>query len=329
MSESTTEDVARRRAAGTFVLCAAWLLALLVVSVVLLHLAPGEHAPVLRAAFQLVLTFAGFYWIAARRMRDLRPLSAVGLVRRPTMWREMGLGVALGWAVAVALVLPALLSGNLHTLLSFDGNHGFQSAESVVLELILAVLTPMIFQGLVFRSLVRSTNATLAVVSVALVSGALMLFTPGHDTGMALFAAVASLIFSVVALRTRAIWMAMGVLAGWGLALNVILGVGSFFWPTVSGLVTSYVTGPRWLTGSVFGPEASMWGLVILVGALVAALRLTRDYAWHYSHDPIVAAGYAMKVEPPQEHARMEEAMAQKAVPLVQIQPAVTTPPPV
>ena len=328
MIESTTDEAVERRAAGTFVLCAAWLLALLFVAIVLLHMAPGEHAPVLRAGLQLALTLAGFYWIAVRRVRDMRALSAVGFVQRPSMWRELGLGVALGWAVAIALVLPALLSRNLHTLVAFDGNHAAQSVESILLEVLLAVLTPAIFQGFAFRSLVRATSGTLAVLSVALVSGALVLYTPGHDAGMALFAAVASVIGSVTALRTRATWMATGVLAGWGLALNVVFGVGSFYWPATSGVVTSYVTGPRSLTGSVFGPEASLWGLLVAVVAMGAAVRLTREYAWHYNHDPIVAAGYAMDVAPPQEHTRMEEA-ARQVTPLVQIQSAGTPQPPV
>ncbi len=328
MSGSTTDETVKRKAAGTFVLCAAWLLALLFVAVVLLHLMPGEHTPVLRAAIQLVLTLAGFYWIAIRRVQDVRALSAVGLVQRPSKWREVGLGLALGWAIAVVLVLPAVFSRNLHTLLSFDGNHAAQTVDSVALELLVAMLTPVIFQGLAFRSLVRATNSTLATVAVALVSGALILFTPGHDAGMALFAAVASFMLSVTATRTRAIWMATGILVGWGLALNVVFGVGSFYWPTVSGVVTSYVTGPRWLTGSAFGPEASLWALLVAVAAIVAAVRLTRDYAWHYNHDPIVAAGYAMDVAPPPEHTRMEEA-ARQVTPLVQIQPAGAHQPPV
>ncbi len=310
-----TTRAAGTRAAGTFVLSAAWVVALLLVSIVLIHIAPGPHAPVAQASIRLVLSFAGLYWIALRRVPNLRPLSAIGFVRRPSQWRELGLGLALGWAIAAALVLPILLTRNLHTLLAFDAAHLAQTVESLLLQILLAIGIPLVFSGLVFHSLARATSPVIAAFSVALVSAALVLFSPGHDGGMASFAAIASLLFSAAALRTRALWLPIGLQAGWGIALAVFFGVGSFYWPAASGIVTSYVTGPRILTGSVWGPEASLWGTLVVLAGLVAVFRLTRNYAWHYTHDPIVPAGYPMDVAPPAEHTRLEA----QAAPLVQI----------
>ncbi len=314
------DEAEKKSAAGTFVFAVTWVVALLAVSAVLAHVAPGAHAPVLQAAVRLVLSFAGLYWIAWRRVRTVRPLSAVGFVRRPSQWEELGVGVAVGWGVAVTLVLPALLTGNLHTLLAFDGNHAGQTAEALLLEVLLAVGTATVVNGLIFRSLARATSGTIAVVAVALASGALVLFSPGHDVGEAVFACMASVLFTTAALRTRAIWVSIGLQAGWGIALNVVFGVGSFYWPAVSGVVTSYVTGARWLTGSFTGPETSVWALAVALAGLVCVWRVTRDYAWHYGHDPIVPGGYAMEVAPPKEHTRMEDEATRASAALVQIQ---------
>jgi hypothetical protein len=48
--------------------------------------------------------------------------------------------------------------------------------------------------------------------------------------------------------------------------------------------------------------------------------RITRDFAWNYTHRPIMPAGYAVTIAPPAAHAAMEEA-AVKAPALVQILP--------
>ena len=72
-----------------------------------------------------------------------------------------------------------------------------------------------------------------------------------------------------------------------------------------------------------------MVAVIVLVLAIVVLVRVTRDYAWHYTYQPIVGAAYAVEVAPPAEHMA-EERKAAVAVPLVQIQgaaaPAVQRP---
>lgn len=311
----------RTQAGWTVVLGGAWILALLVFSLVLLHVIAGPHAALVQAAALLVFAGVGFYWIAVRRVRDLRPLSAIGLVRRPSQGRELGLGSAVGWGVAIVLALPALLTRNLHTLLSFDLIHADQTLDSLLLLIVVAVTTQLVAYGLVFRSLVRATSPVRAVVIVALVTGLSQFLQPGRDATEGFFYAAASALFSLAALRTRAIWLGLGLQVGWGAVLTLLFGIGSFYWPPAGGLVTSYVTGMRWLTGSNDGPEASFWALAVVLLAAVAVWRVTRDYAWHYTFDPIDGAGIAMAVAPPVEHTRMEEEAARKSATLVQIQP--------
>lgn len=322
------EAALRYQSGWTFVVGGAWILALLVLSIVLLHVVTGPHAMLVQTCALLVLAVAGFYWIALRRVHDLRPLSAIGFVRRPGVGRELGLGLAVGWAIAIALVLPALLTRNLHTLLSVDGIHAGQTLYSLLLVLVMAVTTQVIASGLVFRSLVRATSPGRAVLSVALVTGISQFLQPGRDSVEALFCAVASTLFALAALRTRAIWLGVGLQAGWGVALTLIFGVGSFYWPPAGGLVTSYITGMRGLTGSNDGPEASWWALAVVGLAALALWRVTREYAWHYTFDPIEGAAYAVTVAAPAEHTRMEEQAARKEATLVQIQPGTPGPTP-
>lgn len=226
MTGRDKQTAVRYQACWTVVLSGAWILALLVFSIVLVHIVAGPHAALVQSFALLVLAGAGFYWIALRRVHDLRPLSAMGLVRRPSQGREFSLGLAVGWAVALVLVLPALLTRNLHTLLSFDLIHAGQTLYSLVLVVVIAVTTQLIASGLIFGSLVRASSAGRAVLIVALVSGVSQFLQPGRDSTEAFFYAVASTLFSLAALRTRAIWLGMGLQIGWGVVLTLIFGVG-------------------------------------------------------------------------------------------------------
>jgi hypothetical protein len=86
---------------------------------------------------------------------------------------------------------------------------------------------------------------------------------------------------------------------------------------TYSTLVYTSVTGRDWLTGGGYGPEAAPLTLLVLLAAMVVLYRISRDYAWNYTHAPIVPAGYAVVIAPPAAHTAMEAAAA--PAPLVQI----------
>jgi hypothetical protein len=80
--------------------------------------------------------------------------------------------------------------------------------------------------------------------------------------------------------------------------------------------------GHIWLTGGEYGPDGTNFmGFALLLG-LIVLVRATRDYAWDYAHDPIIAAGYPMDVPPPAAHAAMEQAQQASSPALVQILPS-------
>ena len=67
----------------------------------------------------------------------------------------------------------------------------------------------------------------------------------------------------------------------------------------LSSIIQSFAAGRRSITGGAFGPEAASFTLLVLLLALIPLVRLTRDFAWNYTHKPIVPAGYPMDIPPP------------------------------
>lgn len=315
------------RAAVTFLVCAIFFtLATLTVGLAAHGLAsalPGAGASTVAPLVSLVVLFAGFLVIARVRVPELRPLSAVGLVRRPSAGREFALGTAIGWATGIALVLPGLVLLRMRSSLAFDGFHLGSATASVLVLFFFVLSRQLVLCGLPYRSLSQATSPLFASVAFAGLAGLLTFYTASADAPEVLLAGMAQLVFGFAAARTRAIWLGTALQFAWGVTVTVLFGLPSFLWPPATGLVRSSMFGPRWLTGNIFGPEAALWAGLVVLAALAAVWRLTREYAWHYTFDPIVASGYAMDVPPPAEHTRMEQAGAPTA-PLVQIGGAAT-----
>lgn len=89
-------------------------------------------------------------------------------------------------------------------------------------------------------------------------------------------------------------------------------------------MVDTRAGGPVWLTGGAYGPFAAAISILLLLAAIPVLVRVTADYAWNYTHAPIIPAGYDVTVAPPAAHSAMEAAAASQPVnpaSLVQILP--------
>lgn len=317
-----SSGAAQRRAAFTFLLCAIYFSVTLALVGLLTHILdvvrPGGAGPLLGPLLNFVLLAAGLLAIARMRVPDLRPLSALGLVRRSSAGHEAALGAAVGWAVAVALVLPGVLLLRMQSSLLLDSFHLGAATASALALLLFVLARQLVLCGLPFRSLSQATSPMFATIAFAGMAALLTLYSTQGDVAEAVLAAMAQIVFCMAATRTRAIWLGGALQLVWGLCVTVLFGLSSFLWPPALGVVRTSMGGPRWLTGDGYGPEAALWGGLVVIAAAVAVWRVSREYAWHYTFDPITGAGYPMDVAPPAEHTRMEQAAVQTA-PLVQI----------
>lgn len=306
------------RHAGTFLLSAAWIVLCLLSAGELSRLAPPFLADFVRELLAAMLLAGGFYAMARSWVKDLRPLSSIGFVRRPGIGGEFARGAALGWGIAIALVLPALLTGNLSMQFAFDPATVGRTLLSVMVLALFALVVQLVLSGLPIRMLMKATSPGWTAAAVVFVV-TMLAITGAASQGRTLpIMALASSLFVAGFLRTRAIWFSLGLQLGWSLVLQLLFGASSPYTPGSFSGIQSVLDGPVWLTGGPFGPEASVIAVIVLIAALVVLFRLTRDYAWHYTWQPQEGAGYAMEVAPPAEHVKEEQRHA-AAAPLVQI----------
>jgi hypothetical protein len=279
---------------------------------------PAPWQDAVHEVIAAALLAGGFYAIARAYVHDLRPLSSIGFVLRPGIAVEFGRGAALGWGMAIALVMPAMLTGNLDITLHFTAIACARFVLSAIVLTAFALVIQLVLAGLPVRLLVRSTGPAWATSAVIFVVACLAISGQGGQGRGLIFMALAASLFVAGYLRTRAIWLPLGIQIGWTLSLQLIFGANSPYTPVTYGIVQSDTGGPAWLTGGPFGPEASAFGVVVLIAALIVLFRITKDYAWHYTWQPIEGAGAPVVVAPPEEHIREEKKHA-ATVPLVQI----------
>ncbi len=273
--------------------------------------------PLLERIFQIILLLTGFTalnWLAARN-GSIRLTNALAF--RPTAPQEWQKGLALGWALVVAAVLPMVLAGDLHP--QFDSTARAWGMACLVLltAFVGAFATEIAFRGFLFRRLIAATGPVVATLVLSVVyaftSTSALNGTP-FSFAVAFFGGV---LFSLAYLRTHALWLGAGLHFGWLASMGILFGLPVAGSAELATLVSTESSGRVWFTGGAYGPEGALFTAFVLLAGMGLLYVLTRDYAWAYTHPLIVAGGYPMDVPPPAAHVAMEAAAPPP--PLVQI----------
>ena len=201
-------------------------------------------------------------YVARRDAEELAARRIVGLPR----------GLALGALLICAIVAAIGLSGDLN--FSLGGWPALAGLPGVAV--LAGVYEELIARGVVLRNLENLFGSETAIVLSALLFGALHIGNP--NWGLLNIAAVAiegGVMLAAVYIATRSLWWTIGVHMAWNFTQTTIFGIADSGHEG-HGLLRAHVAGPAWLTGGVFGIEASIISVALCV--IVATLFLARAY---------------------------------------------------
>jgi len=217
----------------------------------------------------LIATVVG--WAAYRayvRIFERRTLSELSV---PGGGRELFAGVVLGLgAFALSIGILALV-GAYHVV-------GLGDPLPVVLALLSAIaagtIEEIVFRGVVFRLLEEWGGTWTALAISSLIFGAIHLVNP-HATILGAIGVVfeGGVMLAGAYVLTRRLWLPIGIHAGWNFAEGGIFGVPTSGAPS-TGVLRGETIGPEWLSGGVFGPEASI--VAVLVCVVLGTVLLVR-----------------------------------------------------
>lgn len=228
---------------------------------------PATWLEPLRFVFVLLVTS-----ICTRLRGD--PLSSIGF-RIDLRWiRQWVAGALLGIASMAVIVGLIWLAGGIRLELDPARSVG-TLVYGLYLFLFVALFEETLFRGFLFQRLVDGAGVWIAQLALAL------LFAAGHWGNPGMYGAtevVASLDLGLGAimlglawLRTRSLALPVGLHLGWNWMQGHVLGFGVSGFDYAGWYQPQFLDRPQWLTGGEFGPESSVFAVlvdVVVIGLL-------------------------------------------------------------
>ncbi len=221
-------------------------------------------------------------WLVLARL-DRRPPAALGFPLAPAAPLEIARGLAVGGALIAAASLLLFLSRTATFIPDTGSAAGYlwMLLWSLLFFFLAAAYEEILFRGYPFQLLVRTFGRWPAVIVSAAAFSGVHAWNPNIDALAFLNIFLAGVLLALAYLRTRSLWFATGVHAGWNWTMATLIGF------PVSGL-TSIDTplydaiegGADWWTGGGFGPEA---GLAATGALLIGIVWMARSRWLHDS----------------------------------------------
>lgn len=210
-------------------------------------------------------------WACTRLRRE--PLASVGLRLNGRWFREVMLGTAFGVAMMLAVGSLIYVAGGVR--FGLDPARGLAAlAAGAWVFVFVALLEELLFRGFVFQRMVAGIGAWPAQLLLAALFAVAHWGNPGMEGPTQVWAtidtALGAILLGLAYLRTGSLALPIGIHFGWNWAQGSLLGFDVSGLDQAGWLLPEFLGKPQWLTGGDFGPEASIFA--VLVDAVVMLL---------------------------------------------------------
>lgn len=202
-------------------------------------------------------------WTERRKASELGKTGSISLTL---------IGVAIGFflftAVFASLVLfgAAKTQGAGTTTALMAGLAGAASA---------AVGEEVVMRGVAYRLFEEGFGTTIAILLSGALFGLLHIANPGATVESTIAIALeAGILLAAAYALTRSLWFPIGLHFGWNFTEGTVFGTSVSGGKSAAGLIATELSGPRYLTGGPFGPEASLPAVIVCLGAALVMLAL-------------------------------------------------------
>jgi membrane protease YdiL (CAAX protease family) len=209
----------------------------------------------------------------ARRFIDRRSFVSLGLQWNVHAIKDIWVGFWIAGVMMGVIFLVELAAGWLEY--QGPGWEGESAVDFLFVLLVwgfiflaVGIYEELLSRGYRLQNIKEGANLPTAVVVSSVIFGLEHLINPNAWWAAGLGITASGLFLAYATLRTRQLWLPIGLHIGWNIFEGLVFGfpVSGIQLP---GLIKHQVTGPDHFTGGLFGPEA---GLVLLPGICIGVL---------------------------------------------------------
>jgi membrane protease YdiL (CAAX protease family) len=204
--------------------------------------------------------------LLARKLIDRRPVKSIGLHLAPRTLTDLLVGIGIAF-IQIGLIFGLEIAFGWIQVSGFawDEQSALSVTGSILFWLLLFIAVgfyeELLSRGYHLQNLEEGTNTFWAVLISSAIFGIGHLANPNANLLSTLGLMAAGVYLAFGFLRTRQLWLPVGLHIGWNFFLGPVFGF------PVSGLDAFHllelnVSGPELFTGGAFGPEAGLVGLV-------------------------------------------------------------------
>src|SRR5580692_9463340 len=138
-----------------------------------------DWSPLVEQAMLVFLLLLGYAAMGSWMDRQKGPIGAQGLTLRPDWRSEAGLGLSVGWSIAVICILPLVVFGGIAIVLVLQPSAwGWLVADSLFFAL-LALAEEIAFRGYGFQRFVRAVGPIGGALGFAAIYAIIQALLPG------------------------------------------------------------------------------------------------------------------------------------------------------
>jgi membrane protease YdiL (CAAX protease family) len=232
---------------------------------------------------------------------DRRSLGSVGVAFHPRWRAELGRGLVVGAVMILLIAGMEAALGLAHFGWSAESPGHILEGGAVLgfLLLVAAANEELVFRGYPFQRLMDAIGPVGAIAVFSALFGLGHLANPEHTWISTLNTMLVGIPLAVAYLRTRALWMPIGLHLAWNFLEGYALGLPVSGLNLSASVFTSMVSGPRWVTGGAYGPEGGVLATGVILAATFYLLASRRIYITEEMKRLVFGPPRVVAAEPP------------------------------